>query len=301
MGCFFVSKNSKKMRSAGLIAAHEEMFRCPICQSGMKLADGQSLQCSRRHSFDLSRRGYLNFLSHPAKAKYDKQLFESRKRICSSGFFELLHERISERIAQEGSFGSELIKIADAGCGEGSHLARIREKLIRKMSAPVLGVGADISKEGILLAAREHPQAIWCVADIARSPFADRQFPLLLNMLSPSNYAEFRRILADDGMLIKVIPGSGYLQELRSALYGQTGRQGDASADTEARFREHFALVDRESVRCIVTLDRPATLHLVRMTPLSWQADEERLQKVMEMNAMEVTVHLIVLYGKKQS
>ncbi|MFM1651992.1 putative RNA methyltransferase [Brevibacillus sp. B_LB10_24] len=296
-----MSKNSKKMLSAGLIAAHEGMFHCPICHSPMKLEDGKSLQCSRRHSFDLSRRGYVNFLSRPAKGKYDKPLFESRMQICNSGFFEPLHERISERIAQEGSFNSELIIIADAGCGEGSHLARIREKLIHKMSAPLLGVGTDISKEGIDLAAREHPQVIWCVADIARPPFAVGQFSLLLNMLSPSNYAEFQRILADDGMLIKVIPGSGYLQELRSLLYGQTNRRGDDEADTEARFREHFALVDRESVRYSITLDPSSIRHLVRMTPLSWGADEERLQKVKEMNELEVTIHLIVLYGKKLS
>nr|WP_261383929.1 hypothetical protein [Bacillus licheniformis] len=38
--------------------------------------------------------------------------------------------------------------------------------------------------------------------------------------MSPSNYAEFERLLSDDGIVLKVIPRSGHLKELRRFLYG---------------------------------------------------------------------------------
>lgn len=80
-----------------------------------------------------------------------------------------------------------------------------------ELNDKVAAVGIDISKEGILLAAKGYPEMIWSVADLAACPFADGKFYAIVNILSPANYLEFKRILNEDGVFIKVMPQEGYL------------------------------------------------------------------------------------------
>ncbi|WP_425423392.1 putative RNA methyltransferase [Shimazuella kribbensis] len=87
-----MSKYKKKTLLANLIAGYQNIFRCPLCSNPMKIVHLTSLICSRKHCFDLSRRGYVNFLKHPPKTKYDKSLFESRRMIWGNGFFDQLGE-----------------------------------------------------------------------------------------------------------------------------------------------------------------------------------------------------------------
>lgn len=54
---------------------------------------------------------------------------------------------------------------------------------------------------------------------MAKSPFGDQSFHIILNILSPSNYKEFKRLLVQDGLVIKVVPRPDYLKELREVLY----------------------------------------------------------------------------------
>jgi 23S rRNA (guanine745-N1)-methyltransferase len=162
-----------------------------------------------------------------------------------------------------------------------------------------LAIGVDISKEGINSAAMDYPNAIWCVSDIANCPFANNQFNFILNILSPANYSEFQRMISDDGMVIKVIPESDYLKELRDILYEGTNKQDYSNDNTLDVFRGNFVLTDVERVRYSFSLDKTLIEPLLHMTPLSWGTTEERLQKVQEMNLKEVTVDLTILFGKK--
>ena len=127
----------------------------------------------------------------------------------------------------------------DAGCGEGSHLANLVAAL-RPQAPETIGVGLDIAKEGVRIAAREYPGLIWCVGDLTRSPLQSAQFAFILNVLSPANYAEFARLLHDDGILIKVFPAANYLQELRQALYQGTDKE-EYDNDQSNQLGEPFA------------------------------------------------------------
>ncbi|MBE5394010.1 MULTISPECIES: putative RNA methyltransferase [Brevibacillus] len=300
MGCFFVSNNSKKIKSAGLISANNGLFRCPLCSGAMELILEKSLQCTNHHTFDLSRQGYVNVLSHGLKTKYDKQMFESRRSLYKSGVFQPLVDQIGGRIIREHESTREPLRILDAGCGEGSHLFAIREKIVQSSPHELLAVGADIAKEGIYLASRDYPDMIWCVADIANCPFASQQFHFILAILSPSNYAECQRMLKDDGMVIKVIPESGYLQELRAIFYEQSDKQLYANDNTVARFTEAFELVESERLKYSWKLEKALVEPLIRMTPLSWGCTEEDLQKAKDMDISEITIDLRILYGKKK-
>lgn len=184
-----------------LVYDHEDLFVCPICSRAMKLLHLKSLVCEKNHCFDLSKQGYLNLLSSVSKVKYDKRMFEARRLISKSGFFDPICSKISEIILEHIKPGESKISIMDAGYGEGSHLATVRSMLLQSLVCDILSVGVDISKEGILLSSKHYSNMIWCVADLAKCPFADHQFDYILNILSPSNYSEFRRMLSNDGVV----------------------------------------------------------------------------------------------------
>lgn len=263
------------------------------------MVDSKSLICTNHHCFDVARQGYVNWLSFSPKGNYDKQIFESRRIVVNSGFFEPLLDRISERITGARAAKAKPIKLIDAGCGEGSLLSRIGEKMAPRDVHDFL-TGVDISKEGISSAAAAYNNLVWCVADIAKLPFASKQFDFILNILSPSNYSEFQRILSDDGMVIKVIPDRDYLQELRAVFYEGTNRRVYSNANTLDRFVHHFHLFKTERVNYKVVLEQRLIQALIRMTPLSWGTTQDRLQHAMKMDGAEITIDLTILYGTKK-
>ncbi|WP_342775794.1 methyltransferase domain-containing protein [Ureibacillus thermophilus] len=169
------------------------------------LAEGEVV-CGNRHSFTIAKQGYVNFLTRAVRSMYTKNLFESRKMVIDAGLYNTLHNEIAKII------GNSATAILDTGCGEGSHLVNVCELL----NDEVVGVGMDIAKEGILTAAKYYEKKIWCVGDLACSPFREQSFDYILNILSPANYGEFNRLLKNGGKVIKVVPQSGYLQELRN-------------------------------------------------------------------------------------
>ncbi|ATW26621.1 putative RNA methyltransferase [Candidatus Formimonas warabiya] len=286
-------------KNIDLLAAHEDLFRCPICAGKMKLMHEKSLICTNRHCFDLAKQGYVNLLSRAVQTKYGRRMFASRRLMCRRGFFDPLYTKISKLILNQAESRRETIKILDTGCGEGSLLAKIQEKITQSSEIDHLGVGLDISKEGIVMAAQEYADKIWCVGDLARAPFAGQQFHVLLNILAPANYAEFERMLSRDGQVIKVIPEKGYLQELRDVFYEQCDREPDSSGNTQALFKSRFKLLDMERVQYRVALDHTRMEPLVHMTPLAWGATEERLVKALQANLRDVTIDLTILLGKK--
>lgn len=193
-----------------------------------------------------------------------------------------------------------MIKILDTGCGEESHLSNIKNKLSPHSIGEVLGVGIDISKEGILVAAKNHANMIWCVADLAHSPLKDSTFDIVLNIFSPSNYGEFQRLLSANGIVIKVIPQSDHLKELRDFFFDDPGKQSYSNQNTIERFNANFETIDHLQLHYRPALDKSLILPLIRMTPLSWNASEEKIQAFSTMDSAEITVDLAILAGKKK-
>ncbi|WJH35472.1 methyltransferase domain-containing protein [Paenibacillus sp. CC-CFT747] len=201
-----MSTSGKRLEGLAQIDRNSGIFRCPHCFGAMQLAES-SLRCVRGHSFDIARQGYVNFLSKPSPASYDHRLFEARRRMVRIGLFQPLDTVLGRLILETSSGLHEPMKVLDAGCGEGSHLEGIRQLLSRSTARPLLTVGMDLAKEGIRPAAREYPQSLWCVADLANAPLADGSFDVLLNVLSPANYSEFRRVSAAGGGSSRSCPG----------------------------------------------------------------------------------------------
>ena len=286
-----------------LIQQHAGLFQCPICKSAMYLQELKSLVCQNNHCFDLAKNGYINLLGAGVKNGYTKALFEARNALCSSGFFAPLTQRLAQLILAQfhAESAGDPCRILDAGCGEGSHLAHVLQHLYESSTVDCQGVGIDIAKEAIQIAAREYKKPIWCVGDLTKNPFKDGAFHVILNILSPSNYAEFSRMLSGDGVLLKVVPGSRYLQELRSFFYDRTDRQTYSNEKVVAHFQQHFDCTNALPLTYTVTLTPPMLQQLIRMTPLTWNATQEQVDKAMQCEIQQVTVDLLILVGKKSA
>lgn len=286
---------SKREAAAALAGRHIDVFQCPICSAKMEMVGSASLICLSNHTFDFAKQGYLNFMTRPTHSKYDKELFEARRKLVTeSTFFDpLIHTLVA---VLKNTTRDPLV--LDTGCGEGSIFAAVCGLFTQTAGAQVTGFGIDISKEGIIAASKHDGNRMWAVADLAAAPFKDRQFDVILNILSPSNYREFIRLLADDGRLIKVFPQSHYLSELRAFLFDDPRKKLYSNEDTVARFLEYFQLMDQQRLSYSVKLNQASIRSLLRMTPLAWSGVEQKVNSFLERDEAEITIDLDILVGQ---
>lgn len=287
-------------RARELMERQQDIFKCPLCGEEMKIREDRALACARGHSFDLARQGYVNFLLGSFQTKYDREMLEARRRVFVGGLFDPLIKVIPEIIMEKTPSTLTGIRLLDAGCGEGSLLARVQEGLSKRALFPSRGVGIDISREGIRLAARDYGGLIWCVGDLARTPFQEGKFHIIINMLSPSNYREFGRITSPGGLLVKVLPGKNHLKELREALYKPGKKEGPLETGA---FKDSYKILERFSLTWEKNLSPRGTirlLDLVRMTPLSWGAGEEKIQELYREGIDRIRLDLELVLGKKE-
>jgi 23S rRNA (guanine745-N1)-methyltransferase len=241
-------------------------LRCPICGGAFCLDAGQagSLRCVKGHSYDPAASGYINFLTAPVSAMYSKALFTARRRVCDAGFFAPLAEKLSTLILDHCAHAEPDIFAIDTGTGEGSLFSDIRARL-RTAGLTHTGCGLDLSKQGVLMAAKSDPANLWIVGDIARLPIAGSTATILLNTLSPANYAEFLRILAPGGLIIKTIPGEAHLKELRTL----TGQSDYSNAQVIALFEKNLKVLGREHIAAVFSPAPELMADFAAMTPLT--------------------------------
>ena len=256
-------------RGTMFIQTQSDLFRCPTCHQMMH-AQEKALVCLEGHRFDVSKKGTLYFLNHQIKTDYDREMFEHRRKLIVHGMYQPLLDLLQPFCQNQ--------RILDVGCGEGSFLQQLNEQATLLPS-----VGFDISKEGIYLASDYGENVFWCVADLTNLPFQEDRFTTILNIFSPSNYQEFQRVLVDGGQLIKVVPRSGYLKELRAAFYPEDEKKQHYSNQAVVeKFQETFRESERQTLTYVFDIPESCQLSLLEMSPLEWGVSmeiKEKLQK----------------------
>lgn len=263
-----------------------ELLACPICHEPLDL-QGTSLVCAHRHSFDVARQGYVNLLRGNKQPQgYDRASFEHRRQVFESG----LYDPIADALCHAVEAASPTLPVIDAGCGEGFFARAVRH-------ATNAGVCAfDIVRDSIQLAANADPEdgIVWLVADLAAIPVQDGHAGCVLDVFSPANYREFRRILAPTGRIIKVVPTANHLHELRERA-AENLRHQDYS---NQRVLDHFAasctLDTRQTVTCTHQLDARTLEALIAMTPLLFNVDTDAVDWS---GISSVTVEADILVG----
>lgn len=272
-------------RGALFIQKEAKLFRCPLCHQKMNGKE-KTLICEKGHRFDLSKKGTPYFLNHQIKTEYDQEMFQHRRQLLLSGMYQPLIDLLAPYCQGE--------QILDVGCGEGSFLYQLNEQVSLLPS-----VGFDLSKEGIYLASDYGDDLFWCVADLTNLPFANQSFSTLLNIFSPSNYQEFSRVLAPKGQLIKVVPGSEYLKELREAFYPEDERKQQYSNQAVVdKFQENFQESEEHRLTYVFEVPEISQLSLLEMSPLEWGVSPE-IKKELQQNPLKrITIDLEVLIGR---
>ena len=263
-------------------------FSCPICQENLALVES-SLKCSNRHSFDLAKFGYVNLAPQiKQSANYNKENFQNRQQILEAGFYQAILEGISDLLATKPSSKTVL----DIGCGEGFYSRKLQESHSDKTF-----YAFDISKDSVQIAAKSEPNwaVNWFVGDLARLPIKDASMNILLDIFSPANYGEFRRVLSKDGILIKVIPTENHLKEIRHMVQDQLTNKDYSNQDIKEHFQEHFSIQSRQ----IASLTKPVTAEqrqaLLSMTPLLFHVDQTKIDWT---QLTEITIEAEILVGK---
>lgn len=267
---------------------HLELFQCPICATAFESVEGNSIICEQKHNFNLSKKGTIHFLTKNAANEYTTEMLSARYRIAQAGLFQPMLNDVYSQIAQK-----EGITI-DVGSGEGSQLQYLSE-----LGLSGTQIGFDISKDAIALAGSHFTNAFWCVADLARSPFAANSYDTILNIFSPSNYEEFKRMLKHEGRVLKIVPDEQYLTELRSLLYrDKEEKQTYSNALVVEKFKEHFPQAETYQIRYTFPLTPELYQDLVYMTPLSWGATPEAKEYAEAHPLNEITIHVCLLVGQ---
>jgi 23S rRNA (guanine745-N1)-methyltransferase len=182
-------------------------------------------------------------------------------------------------------------RILDAGCGEGYYSFMLsRDALL----APVCRFyGLDLSRDAIAMATGYEADVVWVVGDLARPPFRDSVFDIVLDVLTPANYSAFKRVLTPDGVLIKVVPGREYLKELRALRGG--GGDDYAGNETLAHSERHIEAAERMSIRYTREIGAEQKKELPAMTPLT----AGRTFSPRELDCLNrITIHLEIIAGR---
>lgn len=273
-------KLTKKDKAYEQVQRNSELLSCPICSMVLRGLHGTSVHCTQNHQFDFARSGYLNLLVGHQRYQYGRELFAARRKVFAAGVYDPLIAQISSVLG-----GSPVPKpiILDAGCGEGSLVARLSQRLPKANF-----VGIDISRDGIQMAAAQPDEILWLVADLAQLPLQTASVDFILNVLSPANYREFQRVLRPGGLILKVLPGSDYLQEIRERL---GGTQAYSNEGVLATLVQNMEVREKTKVYYKATVDAELWPSLVAMTPLT------QYREVVGESPSSLTIDLELIWG----
>lgn len=258
---------------------------CPKCGQPFILTDAQ-LRCGSGHCYDLSSKGYVNLAPghDQSREKYDAALFDSRSRIFEDGFYQPVLNALRDCLTDFFPTGSFLA--ADVGCGEGYYTRRLTELFPNSLC-----YGIDLSRDGIQQAAK-HRNACWLVADLKHLPLAKSSMDVLLDVLTPADYAAFRKVLKPEGLLIKVIPGNDYLCEIRGLVKDRLRNQDYDNSRVLTHLSSHGEILRRIPLRQTFPLSPAQSEDFLRMTPMTFSLPKDELTGL---KLQEITIHMELL------
>ena len=270
------------------------VFLCPLCGKVLE-AEGNSLRCEKRHTFDISRRGYVNFLlSQASSAKRhgdDKLMVQARTRFLEKGYYLPLLEALNDVV---GKYAGPGIRLADAGCGECWYTDALERNLSEAGKEPVV-CGVDISKEALIAGHRRNPKLQLAVASLFHLPLGTEDWDMVVNIFAPHAAEEFARILKKDGHLVRVIPLEDHLMGLKRAIYDQVRPNVVDSIPLEG-----FTLLEQVEVRGEIRVEGQEDIQaLFQMTPYYYKTGVKDQEKLRTVSALDTEISFAILVYQK--
>ena len=262
----------------------------------------------RKPSRFIAKQGYVNLLGPSRQsAHYSKESFESRMAILEAGYYDHVKEAVLTAVGRalspsEGpaAVNATPFRVLDAGCGEGFYARAIRENLCVDV------VAFDLSKDAMLMAARHDSRKAvkWLVGDLTNIPVLKGSINCVVDVFAPSNYDEFKRVLTPTrnasapGVLVKVVPGSNHLTELRHLAEGSLRSKEYSNQLVTDCFEKHFKMTDRIKVTRTFEMSERDVRVFAEMTPLLFGIDAESLNLS---RVKSITIEAELLVGTPRS
>ena len=267
-------------------------FICPVCNSFL-LEQESKFCCENNHCFDKSKQGYVNLLmSQQSSLKRhgdDKLMVKSRRDFLDKGYYSRLCDEICSVI---NMFKTKDSVLFDIGCGEGYYTTKVKSNCDLNT---VFGI--DISKNALQYAAKLDKSIKYAVASAFLLPFASKSADIILNIFAPCAYEEFDRVLKDDGFLIKAVPLSEHLWELKKSIYNEPYKN-----KPEIKNDELFVLTDSKELKYNITLKSSEDIYnLFTMTPYYYKTSKESIDKLLSLNSLKTPISFVLLVYKKVS
>lgn len=269
---------------------------CPLCKEKLE-REGRTYRCSKNHSFDMAKQGYVNLhISNKKNSGDDKVMIQSRRDFLEKDYYKQISDEVNEvagRYLEEKN-----PEILDIGCGEGYYTKHLKNHLEgQEKRANIYGI--DISKEAVLFASRSYKDIFWAVGSATDLPMDDGSLDGVLCMFSRLASEEYSRVLKESGSLIVVSTGEDHLLDMKEVLYDEVKME---YFRPETDLNKDFDLVETKNVKYKVRVEgQKDIMSLFDMTPYKWRTPKEGVERLAALDELGVTIDVnIDVFVKKK-
>ncbi len=271
------------------------IWSCPVCGEALT-SEGRSLICSKRHTFDRAKSGYVNLL--PVNRKRTKDpgdnvlMVKARRDFLSKDYYKPMSDALCNIVQGFMAEGSVLL---DAGCGEGYYTKNVCTAL--ESTGQAFSVyGVDIAKCAVDVAAKSCKAADFAVGSVFHLPVLDKSCDVLMSLFAPYCGEEFSRVLKPGGKMILVIPDENHLMGLKKAVYDKP--YANRVQDYEL---QGFKFSGAEKVGSEIYLDNSEDIQsLFSMTPYFYKTGREEHKRLEALTELHTEIAFQILSYEKE-
>lgn len=285
------------------------ILKCPVCGETLSRVN-KSLTCPAKHTFDISKRGYVNMLP-PGKEKNsrtgdERDMVRARVDFLARGYYGRISTYLADLLVPYAKERDDCVTLADMGCGEGWHTVKIAERLAEKLpDKQILTAGFDASKYAAECASKlsrsknlmpgdgigadfDGNASYFMPANIFELPLRDSSVDFAVSMFAPVAGDEAHRILGKGGILAVVSSARDHLIEMRQTIYDEV-----RLSDSLPQIPDGFRKIGYDSLKYSVTLVSTEEISsLFMMTPFYYKTTAEGRERLLSKSSLDVTVNV---------
>ncbi len=267
----------------------QNVLICPKCKAPLTQMGG-SLVCESRHTYDISKRGYVNLVNTTSQKESgdSKEMARFRAEFLSGGAY----ADFRMELCRAAGTGDVLV---DAGCGEGYYTCAMAEQF-------GLTLGFDLSKASVDYAARRakacgvSEKTFFGVSSVYEMPISCECADTVVSIFAPCAVKEFMRVLKVGGRLVVGCAGKHHLRELKAVLY-ENVTDNTKRSDLPACMPE----IERHDISYSITLDGKDSIRaLYMMTPYCHRTSPEAEARLLSLDRLQTTVDFEIRVYEKQ-